>query len=70
MSGVSFFPHTDAIYTQAPYEAIDKETYDTLILSMPETIDFGKLSEFEKEDNTKGTQEFSCVGDVCEVVDV
>ena len=67
---MSFFPHTDAVYTQAPYEAIDKKTYDTLISSMPETIDFAKLNEYELEDNTKGTQEFSCVGDVCEVVDV
>ena len=70
MSGVSFFPHTDAVYAQAPYESVNKEEYDKLISSMPATIDFGKLSEYEKEDGTKGTQEFSCVGDVCEVVDV
>jgi len=70
MSGVSFFPHTDAVYAQAPYESVNKEEYDKLVSSMPATIDFGKLSEYEKEDGTKGTQEFSCVGDVCEVVDV
>ena len=70
MSGVSFFPHTDAVYAQAPYEEINKEEYDKLVSSMPTTIDFSKLSEYEKEDGTKGTQEFSCVGDVCEVVDV
>ena len=70
MSGVSFFPHSDAVYAQAPYESIDKEKYDKLVSSMPSTIDFAKLSEYEKEDGTKGTQEFSCVGDVCEVVDV
>ena len=70
MSGVSFFPHSDAVYTQAPYEAINKEEYDSLVALMPATIDFSKLSEYEKEDGTKGTQEFSCVGDVCEVVDV
>ena len=70
MSGVSFFPHSDAMYTQAPYESIDEDAYDKLVLSMPHNIDFGKLSEYEKEDGTKGTQEFSCVGDVCEVVDV
>ena len=70
MSGVSFFPHSDAVYAQAPYEAIDKEEYEKLVASMPPTIDFSKLSEYEKEDGTKGTQEFSCVGDVCEVVDV
>ncbi len=70
MSGVSFFPHSDAVYTQAPYEEIDEITYSDLLSRMPEEIDFYKLQEYEKEDNTKGTQEFSCVGDVCEVVDV
>jgi len=70
MSGVSFFPHSDAVYTQAPYEEIDETTYSDLLSRMPEEIDFYKLQEYEKEDNTKGTQEFSCVGDVCEVVDV
>ena len=70
MSGVSFFPHSDAVYAQAPYESIDKSEYDKLVSSMPATIDFSKLSDYEKEDGTKGTQEFSCVGDVCEVVDV
>jgi ribonucleoside-diphosphate reductase alpha chain len=70
MSGVSFFPHSDAVYAQAPYESIDKSEYNELVASMPATIDFSKLSDYEKEDGTKGTQEFSCVGDVCEVVDV
>ena len=70
MSGVSFFPHSDAVYAQAPYESIDKSEYYKLVSSMPATIDFSKLSDYEKEDGTKGTQEFSCVGDVCEVVDV
>ena len=70
MSGVSFFPHSDAVYTQAPYEEVDEATYHDLLASMPKDIDFYKLQEYEKEDTTKGTQEFSCVGDVCELVDV
>ena len=70
MSGVSFFPHSDAVYTQAPYEEVDEATYHELLASMTKEIDFYKLQEYEKEDTTKGTQEFSCVGDVCELVDV
>ena len=70
MSRVSFFPHSDAVYTQAPYEEVDETTYHDLLASMPKDIDFYKLQEYEKEDTTKGTQEFSCVGDVCELVDV
>jgi ribonucleoside-diphosphate reductase alpha chain len=37
---------------------------------MPEKIDWNKLSEYEKEDNTKSSQTFACTGDVCEVVDI
>jgi len=70
MSGVSFFPYSDAVYMQAPYEAVDEKTYNELLTKMPSEIDFYKLQEYEKEDTTKGTQEFSCVGDFCEVVDV
>jgi len=70
MSGVSFFPYSDAVYMQAPYEAVDEKTYNELLTNMPSEIDFYKLQEYEKEDTTKGTQEFSCLGDFCEVVDV
>ena len=37
---------------------------------MPEKIDWSKLSEYEQEDNTLGTQTLACTGDVCEVVDI
>ena len=26
--------------------------------------------EYEKEDNTTGSQEFACVGNICEVVNI
>ena len=34
------------------------------------TIDWDKLSEFEKEDNTSGSRELACTAGVCEVVDL
>jgi ribonucleoside-diphosphate reductase alpha chain len=37
---------------------------------MPKNIDWGKLQDFEKEDNTKGTQELACTAGVCELVDI
>ena len=33
-------------------------------------IDWNKLTEFEKEDNTSGSRELACTAGVCEVVDL
>jgi len=70
MSGVSFLPHSDHTYQQAPYQDCSKEDYAELLKLMPKKIDWNKLSEYEKEDNTKSSQTFACSGDVCEVVDI
>ena len=70
VSGVSFLPHSDHTYQQAPYQDCSKEDYDTLISVMPERIDWAKLSEYEKEDTTKGSQTFACSSGVCEIVDL
>ena len=70
MSGVSFLPHSDHTYQQAPYQDCSKEEYEELLKTMPKKIDWNKLSEYEQEDNTKSSQTFACSGDVCEVVDI
>ena len=70
MSGVSFLPHSDHTYQQAPYQDCNKEDYELLLSSMPEKIDWSKLSEYEQEDNTVAMQTMACSGDVCEIVDL
>tara|TARA_Y100001978_G_scaffold7067_1_gene6002 strand:- start:980 stop:1354 length:375 start_codon:yes stop_codon:yes gene_type:complete len=70
MSGVSFLPHSDHTYQQAPYQDCSKEEYEDLLKTMPKKIDWNTLSEYEQEDNTKSSQTFACSGDVCEVVDI
>jgi len=70
MSGVSFLPHSDHTYQQAPYQDCTKEEYEELLVKMPERIDWSKLSEYEQEDNTIAMQNLACTGDVCEVVDI
>jgi ribonucleoside-diphosphate reductase alpha chain len=71
ISGISFLPHSDHTYAQAPYQAIDKAKYKELIKQMPENIDWSKLSEFEKGiDTTSGSKELACTAGVCEVVDI
>jgi len=70
LSGVSFLPFSDHTYQQAPYQDIDEKTYKKLAKAMPTDIDWDKLQDFEKEDNTKGSQELACTAGVCELVDI
>ena len=70
MSGVSFLPHSDHIYQQAPYQDCNKNDYKILKSIMPKKIDWSKLSDFEYEDTTKSSQTFACTGEVCEMVDI
>ena len=70
LSGVSFLPFSDHTYQQAPYQDIDEKTYKKLVKAMPTNIDWNKLQDFEKEDNTKGSQELACTAGVCELVDI
>lgn len=70
MSGVSFLPRFDHTYAQAPYQDCTEEEYEAALAKMPKAIDWSKLSEFELEDNTKGSQTLACVSGVCEIVDI
>lgn len=70
ISGISFLPFSDHTYAQAPYQECNKTDYEQLKASMPDKIDWNKLSEFEKEDTTKGSSTFACTGEVCEMVDI
>jgi len=70
MSGVSFLPHSDHTYQQAPYQDCSKEEHDELLSTMPKNIDWSELSQYESEDNTAGSQTMACSGDTCEIVDL
>jgi ribonucleoside-triphosphate reductase len=70
MSGVSFLPFNEHTYQQAPYQDCSKTDYKTLLSCMPESIDWTLLSNYEKEDNTAGSQTLACSGDSCEIVDL
>jgi ribonucleoside-triphosphate reductase len=70
MSGVSFLPFDDHTYQQAPYQDCGKRDYEILKSCMPDRIDWSKLSEYENEDNTSGSQTLACSGDSCEIVDL
>jgi ribonucleoside-triphosphate reductase len=69
-SGVAFLPFSEHTYKQAPYQEITEKEYDEWMAFTPKSIDWTKLSDFEKEDATTGSQEFACTAGVCEVVDI
>ena len=70
MSGVSFLPFNEHTYQQAPYQECLATDYHILLDQMPNNIDWDKLADYEKEDNTSGMQTMACSGDVCEMVDI
>ena len=70
MSGVSFLPHSDHTYQQAPYQDCTKEEYKEMLSKMPAKIDWELLNEYESEDNTVSMQTMACSGDSCEIVDL
>jgi ribonucleoside-diphosphate reductase alpha chain len=70
VSGVSFLPHSDHSYVQAPYQDCTKEEYEAAMAKLPVSIDWSELTKYEKEDSTKGTQTFACSAGSCEVVDL
>ena len=71
MCGVSFLPYDGGSYKQAPYQVIDKETYELLKSQMPVDINWKELEQYEDgTDRTAGSSTMACSGDVCEVVDL
>ena len=70
VSGISFLPFSEHTYQQAPYQDIDAEEYAKLMETMPKSIDWSKLGDFEKEDTTSGGRELACTADACEIVDI
>ena len=67
ISGVSFLPYSDHVYKQAPYQDCSEKEYESLLKKIP-SLDWTKLSKYEKDDYTTSSQELSCSGGVCEIV--
>jgi ribonucleoside-diphosphate reductase alpha chain len=70
VSGISFLPHTDHTYRQAPYQEITEEEYNEWIKKMPREVDWAQLSSYESTDQTIGVKEYACSGGSCEIVDL
>ena len=64
-SGVSFLPHTDHIYQQAPYQEITQEVYEEAVMRMPE-VDWSELEE--TVDTVNIEHELACSAGNCEIM--
>ncbi|MEN9413405.1 MAG: hypothetical protein RLZZ342_492 [Candidatus Parcubacteria bacterium] len=67
IGGLSFLPRENHVYRLAPYETIDKKTYERLAANMPK-VDYSKLILYERTDETDQKKELACVGGTCEIV--
>ena len=70
ISGISFLPHSDHSYRQAPYQDCTKTQYEELLAKMPKDVDWTMLKNYEKSDSTKSSQTMACSADGCELVDL
>lgn len=67
MSGVSFLPHSNHVYKQAPYEEITKDQYEDALDAMPEIDMASELANYEREDHTGNHRELACSAGVCDI---
>lgn len=70
ITGISFLPHSDHTYVQAPFQTVDKETYEKAKAAMPERLQWEMFGLYELEDTTTGSQTLACTAGVCDVVDL
>jgi len=66
LGGLSFLPRQNHAYRLAPYESIDKETYEDLVKKF-DNLDYSKLVTYELVDETEQARELACAGGTCEI---
>ncbi len=68
VGGVSFLPHNDHVYQQAPYQDLTEEQFHFDAQAFPK-IDWNMFDGYEKgEDTTNGAQEFACTSGSCDIL--
>lgn len=72
VGGISFLPHSEHTYQQAPYQEITEAQYLKALAEFPGEIKWADLSYYEVQDGTSGSRELACAADGsgCEVVDL
>ena len=63
-NGLSVLPYDGGTYKQAPFQDIDKEKYEEMLVHLKD-IDLSKV--IEEKDETNLTGELACAGGACEI---
>ena len=66
ISGLSFLPKDHHIYPLAPYSEITKLQYEARVACFPK-LDWSKLVDYEKSDETTLALEYGCTSGQCEL---
>lgn len=66
IGGLSFFPVDDNVYDINPYNPCSQEDYEKAVSLFP-AIDWERLTDYEAEDNTTGSQTYNCAGGKCDL---
>lgn len=68
VSGISFLPHSDHTYQQAPYQDLTPAEFAQWQKENPTPeVDWRDLAKFERTDNTVAMQTLACSAGVCEL---
>ncbi|HVX90704.1 MAG TPA: ATP cone domain-containing protein [Candidatus Paceibacterota bacterium] len=67
VGGLSFLPRSNHVYRLAPQEEITKAQYDEMVARLGH-VDYGKLYQYERQDETELKRELACVSGVCDVI--
>lgn len=70
VGGVSFLPHSEHVYQQAPYQEVTEEEYFHAVEVMPKSIRWADLALYELMDSTTSTGDLACSAGQCEIVDI
>jgi len=65
---ISFLPHSEHSYQQAPYQECTAKEYREACANMPKDVQWDKLGEYEKDDSAlENMKELACSAGHCEI---
>lgn len=71
VSGISFLPYSAHGYKQPPYQECTEAEYNKMLETMPKSVEWSKLKDFEADDSAVNHKEYACTGNGgCELVDL
>jgi len=66
VGGLSFLPRANHVYRLAPMEEITEAHYNELSRNFPK-IDYARLLQYERVDETEQKRELACAGGTCDI---